>query len=781
VSSDDRLSADQPRRVESPFLSEELFAVACEVPWQPHAATLIASPFQRALDGARDLWESSNEEQFFDALESPGLTLSAEAEEDFARAGDREDDGEVSGAPPLEERFDPSTIPQDVADALAKPDWPLALQLAIQGGWHDENELTNLIFFTRHKELEPGPLDKNDSKFKKLSDEWGKILKTEVRPVIQKASEDTNLKVTGVYVAERDPQLSGEAGRKFKELVESVAADAGLDPGFLAAVLLAEWDRHSLYLSTGEVKSFVTGTDDFFASRAQLRANVPAFSKVRFDESRKTTNVNEHGRTVTTIPFKTGRDAALATAVYLKYAEIKLRKAFEKNGADFDALPAETRFALVRIAMAAGHGGISQDGDLIRFKKKDDKWVALKKGESGGTLFGVASRVQRVLNGEDILVRKYEPRKNPTDSGHVTNRNATILAAQAKHLSDWFFGVPSNAAAQPELEMFEGFDDAELLGSEGNEDAEASYSDFDPELTEAADDTDHEMEEPEPSFERLVPKVSLVDLRTRIDDYLNLARATYTLPGGTVVSALPQFRYAGAGGTEAAITRVSGILGSTFEKTHPRAIRNAAYGRARPSEIEAITQALIDAGKFAAVRNAHPSLSNGDLVRALQEEFKMGIDCAGYVQLAFIYAFTGSDNDTPSLRRDLGLHEKRGWEKLSDLSSSAHFKKVDLVDGRTGDLFVLRPPAGSREPGHTVIVVDRTVSGTVHTFLVDASWGTGMYGKPSGGVARRKFKYDTSSGEWWDINPASGNPEPKNTAGPYNGHLIDGMYRAKEK
>jgi hypothetical protein len=126
---------------------------------------------------------------------------------------------------------------------------------------------------------------------------------------------------------------------------------------------------------------------------------VPAFSKVRFDESKKTTNRNEHGRLVTTVPFKSGRDAALATAVYLKYAEIKLRKAAQKNGGNFDALPVETRFALVRLAMTTGHGGISPHGDLIRFKKKGDKWVAVKKGESGGRLVGVASRLERVLKG----------------------------------------------------------------------------------------------------------------------------------------------------------------------------------------------------------------------------------------------------------------------------------------------------------------------------------------------------------------------------------------------
>jgi hypothetical protein len=138
----------------------------------------------------------------------------------------------------------------------------------------------------------------------------------------------------------------------------------------------------------------------------------------------------------------------------MKYAEIKLRKAALKNGGDFDTFPVETRLALVRIAMAAGHGGITPDGDLVWFKKKGDTLVKAKKGEAGAALLGVASRLWKALRGGDFLVRKHEPRRDPTNSGHVTNRNATILAAQAMHLSDWMFGVSLQPPVQPELEEF---------------------------------------------------------------------------------------------------------------------------------------------------------------------------------------------------------------------------------------------------------------------------------------------------------------------------------------
>jgi hypothetical protein len=115
----------------------------------------------------------------------------------------------------------------------------------------------------------------------------------------------------------------------------------------------------------------------------------------------------------------------------------------QKNGGDFDKLPMATRFALVRIAMAAGHGGISPDGDLIRFKKISSGWVMTRPGEAGGILLGVARSLDRVLKGADVLIRNWEPRKDPTNDSNITHRNATILASQAIHLGNWFFRAPA--------------------------------------------------------------------------------------------------------------------------------------------------------------------------------------------------------------------------------------------------------------------------------------------------------------------------------------------------
>ena len=361
-----------------------------------------------------------------------------------------------SAEPVGELDYDTQSLTQPISDAIEQKNWPRVLEQAMEVGWHDENRLTNLLFFSRHPELDRRTLKPQASKRdQNLALEWSQILSKEVRPAIEAAAEDPNLAVRGRFVAERDPQLSGEQGEKFKEVVAWAANEAGLDPGFLAAVLLAEVGNSAPYLRRDQVSSFFIGTDDFFNERTQLQKFVPAFAKIRFGD--RFTNVNEHGREVTSVLFTTGRDAALATAVYLKYGEIKLRKAMQKNGGDFNTLPMATRFALVRIAMAAGHGGISPDGDLIRFKKASNGWVMTRPGETGGILLGVAQSLYRVLKGEDILVRDWEPRKDPTNDSKITHRNATILASQAVHLGNWFFRAPALGVHQ-EAEYEESYD-----------------------------------------------------------------------------------------------------------------------------------------------------------------------------------------------------------------------------------------------------------------------------------------------------------------------------------
>jgi hypothetical protein len=290
-------------------------------------------------------------------------------------------------------------------------------------------------------------------------------------------------------------------------------------------------------------------------------------------------------------------------------------------------------------------------------------------------------------------------------------------------------------------------------------------------------------------MEALVPKVSQADLRKRIDDYFDLANTEYGFPdGGTNVKARSQFHIASVGDPERDAEGIEKLLGKSLgakaASSLHTVIRCAAYGRARPDEIKTITQHLIDAGELDAVRRDNPGLSDQQVVRALQGKFNIGLDCAGYVQLAFIYGFTGKHDDaicnlaSSKLREDLGLKAKRSDENLAALPAK-HFTEVGFLKGQTGDLFVLAWRKGERD-WHTVMVVDHTVSGDVHTFLVDASWGF-LYGDDAAGIARRKFVYDDSTARWWDIHPIDGTKVNENSIGPYKEHPIKGMYRAKVK
>ena len=117
----------------------------------------------------------------------------------------------------------------------------------------------------------------------------------------------------------------------------------------------------------------------------------------------------------------------LATAVYLKFREVRLREIAAESGKDFDSLPLPTRFALTRMAMAAG--------------------------TAGATPF-----LKDALNGVDIFVREAIPVR-----AFQTKRNATVRTAQAMHLSDWVFGIPVEPATRPAAHEAEAWEEQEDL------------------------------------------------------------------------------------------------------------------------------------------------------------------------------------------------------------------------------------------------------------------------------------------------------------------------------
>jgi Putative amidase domain len=331
---------------------------------------------------------------------------------------DREDELAIAFEPSLEEVLDPSAPPRDVADALTAKKWALALSLAIQAGVRDENELANLIFFAKHAELPRVKLDPQNPNFKQLSGEWLQILNVDVWTAIQASSENASLAVSGSEVADIDRFFWGTAGKRLKELVAGAAKEVDLNSGLLGTIMMAETRRPMSYLSNEKVSSYHIGTDDFFEARDAIAARVPAFAKVKWEKTQSPiVHLNDAPtpREVKTIFFDSGSDAALATAVYIKFREVRLREISTELKGDFDRLPIETRFALSRMAMAAG--------------------------TAGATPF-----LKDALAGKDIMVRKPLPVKI-----YQTQRNATVRTAQAMHLSEWIFGLKLTPISQPEV------------------------------------------------------------------------------------------------------------------------------------------------------------------------------------------------------------------------------------------------------------------------------------------------------------------------------------------
>jgi len=314
---------------------------------------------------------------------------------------------------------DPASDPNVIA-ALKAKDWQRALARAIAMGVRDENELANLIFFAKHQELPRTPLDPKNPKFKQLTAEWSQILNTEVWTAIQAASENTALVVSGTEVCDEDRFYWGTGGKALKRLVENVAKQVGLNPGLLGTVIMAETRSPVSYLTKNKVSSYLIGTDDFYEARAAIAARVPAYSKVHWDKNQTPlTHLNDATtpREVKSIWFDSGPDALLATAVYMKFREVRLREIAKTMNADFDKLPLATQMALTRIAMAAGTQGATP-------------------------------ALLDALAGKDIFVRKNIPVKI-----YQTMRNATVRTVQAMHLSEWIFGIPVPQPPAPAAQL----------------------------------------------------------------------------------------------------------------------------------------------------------------------------------------------------------------------------------------------------------------------------------------------------------------------------------------
>ena len=345
------------------------------------------------------------------------------------------------------------------------------------------------------------------------------------------------------------------------------------------------------------------------------------------------------------------------------------------------------------------------------------------------------------------------------------------------------------------------------------------------------------------------PRESVRDVlvRLRIDRFFEDAAAEYTLSGSAKVRVRGMFRINlgfndGASwsktGPPSAEEFKSEIMrswrksGKTLSGTDKLAIHLCVYGRSSSEDIRSATQALIDAGEFTRVRDFYnadlagflakvkpsnfgrhfgefTSITDEIAVRLLQWEYAIGVDCAGYVQRAFLEAASRPGGSTLRLVKDgaairkvlkdasrFGLKDL-GDENLFDLKK-AFFRMVTPPEARPGDLIILKAP---QSEGHTVLLRDRhvlipaewgahagidTFAGAgdrVHTLEVEASFGRSNTAHPLpnpliNGVQRRIWLFNEANGKWADADPApAGGFELMyiSTQGPYR-HPLQAIY-----
>jgi RHS repeat-associated protein len=233
-----------------------------------------------------------------------------------------------------------------------------------------------------------------------------------------------------------DSQFEGPRGEQFRKSVQDAAKEMGVDPGLLAANALAEADTRDFWLNGAFTfkgttmtarRSDVAGLDFWVSTQAGVKAAVPAAKGINAsqvgwflqepqqEELKKITDAGQRkvfieNNRLPVVGFTDAKTALRALAAMTKFHELQLQKLVgaEAWGRFTDA----ERFALTRFSFNAGPN-------------------AVKKPAA------------QAAAGEDILVRS-GPMRVPVPGNPmgrvIPDRAATIIAAQAIHLSDTFFG-----------------------------------------------------------------------------------------------------------------------------------------------------------------------------------------------------------------------------------------------------------------------------------------------------------------------------------------------------
>lgn len=290
-------------------------------------------------------------------------------------------------------------------------------------------------------------------------------------------------------------------------------------------------------------------------------------------------------------------------------------------------------------------------------------------------------------------------------------------------------------------------------------------------------------------------------IQRKLDEFRDSMKASYhtpaDTPGGAATVAVPPPFGMGAGYEEQKTLasdpkRVKHL--ANIKKKNPRIshfIGRVQFARGSPEEIRAVTQALID---DKALDDEPAAGSLEQRIQRMMFDYRIGTDCAGYVQQAYLFA-RGVGRRTAGFKTDIGN------ENLGNLAHQG-YTQIAPSAALPGDLVVLDPPSKD-QPGHTIIVYSRreataddkkelkeklaaaclltsgssflAAGATVYVFELDSSWGSG--GDPEhGGIQRRTFWYNPSGTPKWAWT--EDDPTRAITGElPYD-HNLRGFYRA---
>jgi hypothetical protein len=183
-----------------------------------------------------------------------------------------------------------------------------------------------------------------------------------------------------------DQHFDGLSGARFQNLVEVVAAEAGVDPGLLAVNALTEQPTPSYWLTAGPVRAEDAGLGDWSAEAPEILGAVPGAPSIGPGPSPQ--------------ELANGRDALRAMAWTLRDADVRLA---QEVGSAYGDLPANQRYVLQRLAFDRGVD------------------VAVAQGQEAAS------------SGTSVVVASGDVAADP-------QRAATVRGAQAVHVAYSMFG-----------------------------------------------------------------------------------------------------------------------------------------------------------------------------------------------------------------------------------------------------------------------------------------------------------------------------------------------------